>query len=184
MKEEKRKRWSPSPKVGLTKKEVEFQKKEGLVNFELEDGSKSVSDIIKTNVFTLFNIINFVLALAIIFVGSFKNLTFMGIIILNTLISIIQELRSKKALDQLKVVSSNKVQVIRDQKKIELDISEIVLDDIIVYQLGGQVVVDAIIKEGEVLVNESFITGEEENIVKTKGDMLLSGSFIVSGKAI
>lgn len=181
MKEEKR--LKPSIQTGLTEKEVESQRQKGLVNFILDDGSKSVSDIIKSNVFTLFNIINFILAFAIICVGSFKNLAFMGIIILNTLISIIQELRSKKALDKLKVVSSTKAQVIREKKLRQIDISEIVLDDIIIYKLGDQVVVDAIMKEGEVLVNESFITGEAENILKKKGDALLSGSFIVSGKA-
>ena len=181
MKEEKR--LKPSIQTGLTEKEVESQRQKGLVNFILDDGSKSVSDIIKSNVFTLFNIINFILAFAIICVGSFKNLAFMGIIILNTLISIIQELRSKKALDKLKVVSNTKAQVIREKKLKQIDISEIVLDDIIVYKLGDQVVVDAMMKEGEVLVNESFITGEAENILKKKGDVLLSGSFIVSGKA-
>lgn len=181
---DKEKRINPSIKEGLSKEEVLTQKEAGLVNYLVEDGSKSVKEIVKTNVFTLFNIINLILAIAIICVGSFKNLTFMGIIILNTLISIIQELRSKKALDNLKVVSSSKVKVIRSKKEEEIELEEIVLDDIIIYQLGGQVVVDAIIKEGEVLVNEAFITGEEENIIKRKGDMLLSGSFVVSGKAI
>lgn len=174
----------PKIQEGLTTEEVVKQKKRNLVNRLYDDNGKGVSEIIKSNVFTLFNIINIVLALAIICVGSFKNLTFIGIIILNTLISIIQELRSKKALDKLKVLSSAKVKVIRDKKEQLIEIEEIVLDDIIIYQLGGQVVVDSIIAEGEVLVNESFITGEEESILKRKGDMLLSGSFIVSGKVV
>ncbi len=182
--QEKIKRLHPSSQEGLSEKEVFSQKSLGLANEVLDDGSKSVKEIVKNNVFTLFNIINIILAVAIIAVGSYKNLTFMGIIILNTLISIVQELRSKHALDKLKVVSNSKVEVIRDSNRCSIDIADIVLDDIILYQLGSQVVVDAFVLEGEVLVNESFITGEEENIVKKKGDLLLSGSFIVGGKAI
>jgi len=181
---DKSKRLHPSLKEGLTTQEVSIQKEAGYINSISEDNGKSVKEIIKSNVFTLFNIINLILAVAIICVGSFKNLAFMGIIILNTCISIFQELRSKKTLDQLKIVASTKSLVIRDNQEQFIDIEEIVRDDIIIYKLGGQVVVDAVIEEGEVLVNESFITGEEENILKKKGDMLLSGSFIVSGKAI
>ncbi len=180
---DKNKRLTPSIKEGLTKQEVNTQKQAGRINTLYEDNGKSTSDIIKSNVFTLFNIINIILAIAIICVGSFKNLTFMGIIILNTCISIIQELRSKKALDKLKILSNKKAKVIRDKKEEWIELGEIVLDDIIIYKMGDQVVVDSIMKEGEVLVNESFITGEAENILKREGDMLLSGSFIVSGKA-
>ena len=169
---------------GLSLEEVRRRKEKGLINKLSCDTGKTVKDIIITNVFTLFNIINIILALAIICVGSFKNLAFMGIIILNTCISIVQELRSKKILDQLKIVSQSEVKVIRDKEEVSIVIEEIVLDDIIIWQMGNQVVVDSIIQKGEVLVNESFITGESESILKRKGDILLSGSFIVSGKAI
>ena len=177
-------RYSPDIKCGLTNYEVDKRIKDNLVNIDTEVGTKSVSEIVKENVLTLFNIINIVLAIAVICVGSFKNLTFIIIITINTLISIIQELRSKKTLDKLKVVAASKVHVIRNSIEKEIGINEIVLDDIIRVEIGNQIVVDSIIKEGEVEVDESFITGEADTVFKRKGEMLLSGSFIVSGKAI
>lgn len=169
--------------IGLTTEQVEERKAQGLVNFNTEASTKSVKQIVRENVCTLFNMINIVLAIAVICVGSFKNLTFMMIIILNTLISIVQELRSKKTLDKLQVLASSKVTSIRDGEKVKLDINEIVLDDVLCFEIGNQVVVDSVIREGEVEVDESFITGEAETVFKNKGDMLVSGSFIVSGKA-
>ena len=177
-------RYTPDIKCGLTNYEVDKRIKDNLVNIYTEVGTKTVSEIVKENVLTLFNIINVVLAIAVICVGSFKNLTFIIIITINTLISIIQELRSKKTLDKLKVVAASKVHVIRDSIEKEIGINEIVLDDIIKVEIGNQIVVDSIIKDGEVEVDESFITGEADAVFKRKGDMLLSGSFIVSGKAI
>lgn len=177
-------RYTPDIKCGLTNYEVDKRIKDNLVNIYTEVGTKTVSEIVKENVLTLFNIINVVLAIAVICVGSFKNLTFIIIITINTLISIIQELRSKKTLDKLKVVAASKVHVIRDSIEKEIGINEIVLDDIIRVEIGNQIVVDSIIKDGEVEVDESFITGEADTVFKRKGDMLLSGSFIVSGKAI
>lgn len=169
--------------TGLTTEQVEERKAQGLVNFNTEASTKSVKQIVRENVCTLFNMINIVLAIAVICVGSFKNLTFMMIIILNTLISIVQELRSKKTLDKLQVLASSKVTSIRDGEKVKLDINEIVLDDVLCFEIGNQVVVDSVIREGEVEVDESFITGEAETVFKNKGDMLVSSSFIVSGKA-
>lgn len=177
-------RFSPDIRKGLSIKQVNERENDNLVNYETDAKTKSVKEIVKENVFTLFNIINVILALAIIMVGAFKNLTFMCVIIFNTAISIIQELRSKRTLDRLKVISSGKIKAIRDGKKENLSINEIVLDDIIEVEIGNQIVVDSIIKDGEVWVDESFITGEAETIFKKKGDMLLSGSFIVSGRAI
>lgn len=177
-------RYTPDIKCGLTNYEVDKRIKDNLVNIDTEVGTKTVSEIVKENVLTLFNIINVVLAIAVICVGSFKNLTFIIIITINTLISIIQELRSKRTLDKLKVVAASKVHVIRDSIEKEIGINEIVLDDIIRVEIGNQIVVDSIIKDGEVEVDESFITGEADTVFKRKGDMLLSGSFIVSGKAI
>lgn len=177
-------RFSPNIKKGLNEEQIQQRINNNLVNYNTESSTKSVKEIVYNNIFTLFNIINIILGIAVIAVGSFKNLTFMVIIILNTLISIIQELRSKKTLDKLKVISSNKINTIRDSKKEQLSIDEIVLDDIIEVEIGNQVVVDSIIKDGVVEVDESFITGESDTIFKQEGDMLLSGSFIVSGKAI
>ena len=169
--------------TGLTAEQVEDRKAHGLVNFNTEANTKSVKQIVRENVCTLFNMINIVLAIAVICVGSFKNLTFMMIIVLNTLISIVQELRSKRTLDKLQVLASSKVSSIRDGKKVKLDINEIVLDDVLCFEIGNQVVVDSVIRQGEVEVDESFITGEADTVFKNKGDMLVSGSFIVSGKA-
>lgn len=169
--------------LGLTTEQVNARIQDGLINFNTEANTKSVKQIIVGNVCTLFNMINIVLAIAVICVRSFKNLTFMIIIILNTLISIVQELRSKKTLDKLQVLATSKVVAIRDGKKEKIDINEIVLDDILQFEIGNQVVVDSVIRDGDVEVDESFITGEAETVFKKKGDMLVSGSFIVSGKA-
>ena len=169
---------------GLTKEEVGIRKKQGLVNYNTDPPTKSVSEIIYYNIFTLFNILNFIIALLILFVRSYKNLLFMGIVICNTIISIIQEINSKRIIDKLSILSQTKAKVIRDSKEITLDIDQIVIDDIIKYQNGNQVVVDSVIKEGIIEVDESFITGESNNILKKPGDTILSGSLIVSGKCI
>ena len=174
-------RFKPDINNGLTKKQVDSRFKDNLYNIDTTVTTKPTKDIIKDNVFTIFNIVNFFLACMVLTTGSFKNLLFMGGIICNTIISIFQELRSKKVLDKLQVVNESKVCTIRDGKEEKLSINSIVLDDVIKLELGNQIVVDSIILDGEVEVNESFITGEADTIYKKKSDMLLSGSFIVSG---
>lgn len=174
-------RFKPDINNGLTKKQVDSRFKDNLYNIDTTVTTKPTKDIIKDNVFTIFNIVNFFLACMVLTTGSFKNLLFMGGIICNTIISIFQELRSKKVLDKLQVVNESKVCTIRDGKEEKLSINSIVLDDVIKLELGNQIVVDSIILDGEVEVNESFITGEADTVYKKKGDMLLSGSFVVSG---
>ena len=169
---------------GLTKIEVENRIRDNKVNYDTSVKTKSIRDIIISNSFTLFNIINILLALLLVIVGSYKNTLFIFIIIINSLISIIQEVRSKRELDKLKVIASNSVLVLRDGIEEEIHINDIVLDDIIIFNNGNQVVVDSIVVDGEVEVNESFITGEAKTIYKKKGDKLLSGSFIVSGRCL
>ena len=169
---------------GLTKIEVENRIRDNKVNYDTSVKTKSIIDIIISNSFTLFNIINILLALLLVIVGSYKNTLFIFIIIINSLISIIQEVRSKRELDKLKVIASNSVLVLRDGIEEEIHINDIVLDDIIIFNNGNQVVVDSIVVDGEVEVNESFITGEAKTIYKKKGDKLLSGSFIVSGRCL
>ena len=169
---------------GLTKIEVENRIRDNKVNYDTSVKTKSIRDIIISNSFTLFNIINILLALLLVIVGSYKNTLFIFIIIINSLISIIQEVRSKRELDKLKVIASNSVLVLRDGIEEEIHINDIVLDDIIIFNNGNQVVVDSIVVDGEVEVNESFITGEAKTIYKKKGDKLLSGSFIISGRCL
>ena len=167
--------------VGLSKDEVKERKLKGLVNYDTTAPSKSVKQILFENTFTLFNFINIILSILIILVGSYRNLLFLGVVICNTLISSVQEIRAKKTVDKLSIIASSKAKVIRDGIKKEIHINEVVIDDIIIYELGNQIIADSKIIEGSCEVNESFITGESKTIYKKQGDMLLSGSFIVSG---
>ena len=171
-------------KSGLSFSEVLEREKNGQKNIDSSVKPKPVSEIFKKNFFTLFNFINFILALMIIFTGSFKNLVFMFIVIINSFISFVQELRASAATQKLKLISSSNSKVIRNSKEININPNEIVKDDIIILKAGDQVVVDCIIGEGNCEVNESLLTGESDLITKKIGDYLLSGSFIVSGKVI
>ena len=182
-------RYNPSAKEGLTNQQVNERIANNLVNFNDQPPTKTVKQIIISNFFTYFNFINVVLGSAIIIAGIYgnrvfdalKNCLFMGVIICNSIISIIQEIISKKTIDKLSVLAEAKVVGIRNGKEVNLGIEEIVLDDVLKLSLGNQVVTDAVILEGDVEVNESFLTGEVDPIPKHDGDMLLSGSFIVSG---
>ena len=178
-------------KTGLSSEEVQKRIEENLVNYVDVPPTKTIKQIIISNFCTYFNFINVLLGGAILVAGiiggkffdAIKNCLFMGVIIANSVISTAQEIISKKIIDKLSVLSASKVMGIRDGKEVELSVEEIVLDDILEYKLGNQVVVDSIVREGIVEVNEAFITGESKAIVKKKGDTLLSGSFIVSGFA-
>ena len=183
------KRYNPDYRVGLTKNELDERIENNLVNFDNQPKTKTIKQIILSNLFTYFNFLNTVLGFSIIIVGilqgqllySLKNCLFMGVIICNTIISIIQEIISKKIIDKLSFLASSKVKVIRDKVINEITIEEVVLDDVMLLEVGNQVVTDCIVLNGEVEVNEAFLTGEVEPILKKKGDMILSGSFIVSG---
>ena len=175
---------------GLTIKEVNERIEKNLVNYIDEPKTKSIKEIIESNVFTYFNFLNVLLGGLVIVSGllsgrlmySLKNCLFVGVIVTNSIISIIEEIIAKKTIDKLNVVSEAKIRTIRDDNIVELNREELVLDDVCIYSLGNQVVTDCIIVDGTVEVNESFITGEERVIVKKQGDEILSGSFIVSGK--
>ena len=177
-------RYNPDFKIGLSDEQIKERIENNLINIDISIPTKSIKTIIATNVFTLFNFLNLFLAIAVFSVKSYKNLFFLGVVICNTLISTIQEIHSKKIVDKLSVISSTKVTAIRSGIKKEITINEIVLDDILEFKAGNQIVTDCVICSGEVEVNESYITGESDNVLKKAGDMLLSGSFIVSGKAI
>lgn len=176
------KRYTPDPAVGLRQEQIQERISQDAVNHAVESVSKSSKEIVCSNIFTYFNLIFAIIAVLLILVGSFRDLTFLPVIIANTLIGIIQELRSKKVLDNLSILNAPKNTVVRDGQEKTVPAEELVLDDIVVFSAGNQVPADAIVEDGEVLVNESLITGEADQISKKAGDNLLSGSFIVSGQ--
>lgn len=169
---------------GLTNDQVKERQEKGLVNYDTTVPTKSIQKILQDNFFTLFNLLNVILGVAVFLVGSYKNMLFLGIAIINTAISTIQEIHSKKVVDKLSVMASSKAKVIREGKKQEISIHELVLDDIMELYTGNQVATDSVILEGDIQVNEAFITGEPDSIYKKTGDKILSGSYIVSGKCI
>ncbi|MDO4611872.1 MAG: HAD-IC family P-type ATPase [Candidatus Saccharibacteria bacterium] len=139
--------------------------------------------IIARNTFTLFNLVNLVLALMVFFVGSYKNMLFLGVVIANSLISIINEIRAKKIVDKMRLISEQKPTILRNGQTTQISPEKVQKGDLTVLALGDQVLFDSEVVSGTVEVNESFITGEQDNIIKNPGDELISGSFIVSGRA-
>lgn len=166
---------------GLTDEQVEKRKQAGLINIEVKARSKSVLKIITSNVFTYFNLVFAIIAIILICVESYRDLTFLPIIIANTVIGIVQELRSKRAIDKLKMLNAPNTTVIRNGKEINIKTTELVQDDVVIFKAGDQICADAEVIKGEVAVNEALLTGESKEIHKTQGSKLLSGSFIVSG---
>ena len=175
-------RHSPDYRTGLSSAQAKERLRQGWGNRAVEPPSKTTKDIIRENVFTYFNLIFIILGILLCIVGSFRDLTFLPIIILNTLIGIIQEIRAKKVLDQLTMLNAPKARVVRDGKETVIDAEELVLDDIVIFRAGNQVCADAVVCAGEVQVNESLLTGEADEITKTSDSRLMSGSFIVSGQ--
>ncbi len=175
-------RYHPKSNFGLTNKEVKSRFKDGLINVDKSIATKSNADIIKDNLFTLFNFINLIIAVAILFVGSYVNLMFMGVVICNAIIGIGQEIRAKNTVNKLSLISSSFAKIIRNGKKGKTNIEKVVLDDIIFFESGNQIIADSVIMEGHCEVNESLLTGEPDLITKKPGDMLLSGSYVVNGK--
>ena len=168
--------------VGLTDSEVQKRIDEGKVNISTNIKTKSIKRIFCDNIFTLFNLINVILLAALIFVGSHKNMLFIGVVIANIIIGIVQEIRSKISVDKLTILSEKKINVLRNGKITEISKDEIVLDDILVLSRGSQIPADCIVCDGNCRVNESLLTGESNLIEKNVGDELLSGSFIAAGK--
>ena len=166
---------------GLSTAEVEERIAAGKINRNRELKTKSVKELIIENLCTLFNLINVILAFLVILTGSFKNLTFLFVVFLNTAIGVIQSMRSKKMVDKLTLLTSKKAIAVRDGSEVELDLDQIVLDDIIRLGRGDQIPADAVVVSGEALVNESLLTGESDLIKKQPGSELMSGSFIDSG---
>lgn len=167
---------------GLTSEQVVARQNNGLRNVTPASNTKSEQQIVREKVFTFFNLIFIVLAVALLIVGSFKNMTFLIIAVINTVIGIVQEIRAKRAVDKLTLVAAGRLRVIRDGKRHEIPTDQLVRDDIVEFAAGNQICADAIVRDGQMQVNESLLTGEADAIIKNPGDQLKSGSFVISGR--
>ena len=174
-------RFNPSHEVGLKQSQIDDRIRDNLVNVSNVKTSKTVGEILVKNIFTFFNIICFAVAAALIFVGAYTDLTFLVIVILNTIIGIVQEIRAKKTMDKLSLTNSNFTKVVRDGEEIEIYKTEVVLDDVLVLRPGMQIACDSVVISGNAEVNESLLTGESQPIKKEIGSELLGGSFVSSG---
>lgn len=174
-------RYSPDPNYGLTTPQAHEYRANGWDNRSGEASFKSTKEIIKGNTLTYFNMLFVVFAVLLTLVGSFRDLTFMVVIVANALIGIVQELNAKATLEKLTMLNAPRTKVLRDGKVRSVAAERLVLDDIVIFEPGNQISADAIVVDGEVSVNESLLTGESDEIIKRPGDPLMSGSFIVSG---
>lgn len=170
-------------KKGLSTEEVAKQKELGLQNNYEENVAKSTKDIIFDNVMTLFNFLNFAIAVCLLFVGAYSNLAFLAIIIVNMSIGIFQEIHARNLVQKLSIVAKENVHVVRNGVQQEIDTKELVMEDIVIISAGEQVPSDMEVIDGKVEANEALLTGESDLIEKEIGDTLLSGSFVVSGQA-
>ena len=169
---------------GLTHEEVEEKIKQGKSNKVKIKTNESILKILRKNIFTYFNFIFLILTILLITSHSYRNLTFLGIIITNILIGIIQQIRSKITLDKLSLLDKNKYTVIRDGKEEEIDSDNLVEGDFIILEAGKQIPADAEVVSGKIYVNESLLTGEQNEIEKNINSNLMSGSFVISGRAV
>ena len=169
--------------TGLTDEQVNERIEQGKVNADENPNTRTYKQIVRENTLTFFNFLNLVLLILVLMVGSYKNAFFVGIIIINTLIGIAQEIRAKKTIDKLAILTAKKSIVIREGKKWTVPTEDLVLDDLVCLKTGDQVPADAKVLEGSVEVNESLLTGESDNLPKNVGDELFSGSFVTSGEA-
>lgn len=178
-------RYDPDPECGLSSDAVAQRIEQGYDNFVKKKTGRSYLSIFLTNIFTFFNILTFIVAAALIAVGAgFTQLFFIVIITANVVIGIFQEIRSKMKIDKLSLVSAPSAVVIRDGERCVIPTSDVVLDDIICFELGKQICTDSIVVKGECEVNEAMLTGESEPVKKRVGDVLYSGSFISSGSVV
>ena len=169
-------------KNGLSSAEVKERTKKGLVNKTEKTIVKSNWEILAGNLFTLFNLFNFIIGLALFFVKAYSNMLFLNIIVINVSMGTIQEIKAKKLLEKLAILSEAKVTVVRDTQTQKISTEDVVIDELIMLTSGNQLCADAEVLEGEVEVNESLLTGESDNILKKCNELLLSGSYVVSGQ--
>ena len=168
--------------TGLTDEEVRQRVEEGFTNRTDISTDKTTKEIVVSNVFTYFNLIFLVITILLIMVGSFRNLTFLPIIIGNTVIGIVQEIRAKKTLEKMSLLNDPHADVIRNGSVKQISTEELVKDDVILLTAGKQICADAVVISGNIQVNESLLTGEADEVEKTEGSTLMSGSFVVSGE--
>ena len=173
----------PDPETGLTEEQARLRAAAGWANLPIDPPGKTVREIILSNIFTYFNMLFFLLAACVlVFGGTWQNAMFLGVIFANIAIGIIQELRAKRTLDRLTLITAPKGTVVRGGQVLKIVTADMVRDDIVVFSAGGQIFADAVVVSGECRANEALITGEADEIKKTAGDELLSGSFVVSGE--
>lgn len=168
---------------GLSAEEVIEKRSKGEGECQGESITRTPGQIVRDNLCTRFNALNFLIAVLLFAAGAYSNMLFIGVIILNILIGIAQELKAKKLVDELSILSRPRVRVIREGKEQVIGLEEVVKDDLTVLQSGDQICSDSVVADGELEVNESLLTGESDGVGKGKGDMLYSGSFVISGKA-
>ena len=169
--------------TGLTNEQVQERIAEGKINSNENPNTRTYKQIIKENTLTFFNFLNVVLMVMVLLVGSYKNYMFVGIILINTIIGIIQEIRAKKTIDKLAILTESRTVVLRDGKKWSISTEKLVIDDLIYLKAGEQIPADCKVLEGNLEVNESLLTGEADNLTKEAGDDLFSGSFVTAGEA-
>lgn len=174
-------RFSPDAAFGLTTEQVQERAAQGLANGEPETRTKSVRQILRENLLTPFNLLNLILGALVFLAGSYKNMLFLGVAFFNTLIGVFQEIQAKRTIDKLSLIAAPKARVLRDGAIFQIPVNELVLDDVCLLEAGNQVCADCVVMQGGCEVNESLITGESDPISKAEGELLLSGSFLVSG---
>ncbi len=167
---------------GLTREQVEEKIEQGLVNRAVDSGAKTNKQIIMDNLFTYFNVIFMILSVLVCVAGSFRSLTFLPVVVGNTLIGIIQEIRARNVLEKMNLLNASHTTAIRDGKEVKVASEELVQGDLVIFRSGDHIPSDAVVIEGCVQANESLLTGESDEIEKNKGDKLMSGSFVISGE--
>ena len=175
---------APTPATGLTSDEAERRAEAGLSNRQTQEAGKSVPQIVAENLFTLFNLLNFALALCLALVGSWRNMLFMGVVFSNTLIGTVQSLRARRMLNRLRLLQQRPAHPLRDGTEQSVPPEALVLGDRIVLRAGDQIPADAVLCAGDCAADESLLTGEREPVAKKPGDPLRSGSFLTEGRAV
>lgn len=174
--------WSPTPASGLSAAEAAARLEAGQGNRQTADPGKSVGQILAENLFTLFNLLNFALALCLALVGSWRNMLFLGVVFSNTLIGTVQSLRARSMLNRLRLLQEKPAHPIRDGSETDCPPQDLVLGDLAVFRAGDQIPADAVVRFGSCAADESLLTGESEPVIRREADWLMSGSFLTEGK--